>query len=154
MSKIELKIRNHLFSPIDISIIVYFRIIFGAIMLWEVFRYLDSDWIFNYWIFPKFHFTYYGFDWLSPWPGELMYLHFIALGILASFILIGFKYRISTILFFLGFTYIFLLDQATYLNHFYLICWVSFLMIFFPHQLFSYTLEPFLKWSEISNKQI
>src|SRR5690606_31415103 len=35
-------------------------------------------------------------------------------------------------LFFLAFTYIFLLDQATYLNHFYLISLISFLMIFLP----------------------
>jgi len=94
--------------------------------------YFDHNWIDRYWIEPPFHFSYYGFDWVYPWPGDLMYLHFVVLGILASFIMIGFKYRISAILFFLGFTYIFLVDQATYLNHFYLICWISFLMIFVP----------------------
>jgi len=124
--------KSYLFSHIDISVLVYFRLIFGAIMMWEVFRYFSHGWIFNYWIFPDFHFKYYGFDWVSPWPGELMYLHFIGLGILSLFILTGFQYRVSTILFFLGFTYVFLLDQANYLNHFYLISWISFLMIFVP----------------------
>ncbi|MDB6003186.1 MAG: hypothetical protein JWR15_173, partial [Prosthecobacter sp.] len=33
---------------------------------------------------------------------------------------------------FLGFTYVFLLDETRYLNHFYLICLISFLMIFLP----------------------
>ena len=80
MAQTQSKIMKQLFSPIDISILVYFRIIFGAIMFWEVLRYFDHDWITRYWIEPTFHFTYYGFDWVRPWPGELMYIHFIGLG--------------------------------------------------------------------------
>ena len=125
-------ILQKLFEPSDIAILVYFRIIFGAIMLWEVFRYFDHGWINSYWIEPIFHFTYYGFDWVKPWPGDWMYFHFIVMGILSIYIMIGFKYRISTILFFFAFSYMFLLEQARYLNHFYLISLVSFVMIFIP----------------------
>ena len=121
-----------LFSPIDIASLVYFRVIFGAIMLWEVWRYLSYDWIRAYYINPEFHFTYHGFDLVQPWPGDGMYYHFYALGILAIFIGIGFLYRLSATLFFLGFTYVFLLDQANYLNHFYLVSLMSLLMIFVP----------------------
>jgi len=138
MSKNQAKDLTHLFLPIDVSILVFFRIIFGAVMLWEVLRYFAYDWIASYWIEPTFHFTYYGFDWVRPLPGDLMYLHFFALGILSIFIIIGFKYRISTVLFFLGFTYIFLIEESRYLNHFYLIIWISFLLIFVPaHRAFS-----------------
>jgi hypothetical protein len=101
-------------------------------MLWEVWRYFSKGWIRRYWIDPILNFTYYGFDWVKPLPGIGMYLVFAALGILSVFILIGFRYRISAVLFFLGFTYTFLLEQARYLNHFYLICLISFLMIFVP----------------------
>jgi len=125
-------ILQKLFEPSDIAILVYFRIIFGAIMLWEVFRYFEHDWIDKYWIEPTFHFTYYGFDWLRPWPGDGMYFHFIAMGILSVCIMIGFKYRISTILFFFAFSYMFLLEESRYLNHFYLISLVSFVMMFVP----------------------
>ena len=38
----------------------------------------------------------------------------------------------ATALFFLGFTYLFLLDQARYLNHFYFLILVSFLLILVP----------------------
>ena len=93
-------ILQKLFEPRNIAILVYFRIFFGAVMLWEVFRYFDHNWISRYWIEPTSYFTYYGFDWVKPWPGDGMYFHFIAMGILAVFIMIGFKYRISTILFF------------------------------------------------------
>ena len=105
-------ILQKLFEPRNIAILVYFRIFFGAVMLWEVFRYLEHDWISRYWIEPTFQITYYGFDWLKPWPGDGMYFHFIAMGILAVCIMIGFKYRISTILFFFAFSYMFLLEQS------------------------------------------
>jgi hypothetical protein len=123
---------GRLFAPVDVASLVYFRVLFGGIMLWEVWRYFDHDWIRRYWITPTFHFTYYGFGWVRPWPGHGMYLHFFALGVLALFILLGFCYRISAILFFFGFTYTFLLEQARYLNHFYFVCLLSFLMMFTP----------------------
>jgi hypothetical protein len=41
-----------------------------------------------------------------------MYVHFTALGVLGFFIAIGLFYRLSAALFFLGFTYVFLLDQS------------------------------------------
>jgi hypothetical protein len=129
---------SRLFAPVDIASLVCFRIAFGAIMFWEVWRYLSYGWVERYYITPQFHFTYYGFDWVKPWPGDGMYWHFYALGFLALCILFGFWYRLSAALFFLGFTYVFLLDQAQYLNHFYLISLISFLMIFLPaHRAFS-----------------
>jgi vitamin K-dependent gamma-carboxylase len=122
----------HLFAPIDGASLALFRMGFGAIMLWEVWRYFTYGWISEYYMQPTFTFTYYGFDWVKPWPGVGMYIHFTALGILALCILLGLFYRINAILFFLGFSYVFLLDQARYLNHFYLVALVSFLLIFVP----------------------
>lgn len=126
------KFKNKMFEPIDIAILVYFRIIFGAIMLWEVLKYFSSGWISRYWIDPPFNFTYYGFDWVKPLPGDGMFYLFGIMGVLSIFIIIGFKYRIVTTLFFIGFTYTFLLEQTRFLNHFYLISLISFLMIFVP----------------------
>ena len=47
-------------------------------------------------------------------------------------IALGFFYRICTALFFFGFTYVELLDQTNYLNHYYLISLLSGLMVFLP----------------------
>jgi hypothetical protein len=67
-----------------------------------------------------------------------MVWHFYALGVLAVCIIIGLWYRLSATLFFLGFTYVFLLDKTNYLNHLHLVSLVSFLMIFVPaHRAFS-----------------
>lgn len=125
---------SHLFAPVDAASLAVFRMGFGAVMLWEVWRYFYYGWINAYYIQPTFYFSYYGFDWVKPWPGQGMYFHFAVLGILALGILLGLFYRLSTILFFLGFSYVFLLDQSLYLNHFYLIALISFLLIFVPAQ--------------------
>jgi vitamin K-dependent gamma-carboxylase len=67
-----------------------------------------------------------------------MFVHMLALGALAVLVTIGLWYRLSSALLFLGFTYIFLLEQARYLNHFYLVVLITFLMIFVPaHRAFS-----------------
>jgi len=42
--------QKRLFAPINISPLVYFRMAFGAIMLWEVWRYFDYGWIERYYI--------------------------------------------------------------------------------------------------------
>ena len=123
---------HRLFRPVDNSFLIFFRIVFGAIMLWEVYRYLTAGWISRYYIEPTIYFSYYGFSWVKPWPGNGMYIHFVVLGLVAFCVLIGFFYRIAATLFFLGFSYVFLLDQTRYLNHFYLIVLISFIMIFLP----------------------
>jgi hypothetical protein len=101
-------------------------------MVWEVYRYFSKDWIARYYIDPDFHFTYYGFSWVKPWPGDGMYVHFAVLGLAAAGVMAGLFYRTSALVFFLGFTYVFLLDQARYLNHFYLISLIAFLLVFLP----------------------
>lgn len=125
-------LQNWLFQAIDIASLVYFRIAFGAIMLWDVWSYFNYGWIKRYWIDPPFNFSYYGFDWVKPLPGNGMYVLFVILGVLAFFITIGFKYRISVALFLVCFTYTFLLEQARYLNQYYLVCLLSLLLIFLP----------------------
>lgn len=123
---------SRLLKPVDIASIAYFRIAFGLIMLVEIWRFFDNRWISRYYIDPSFHFTYPGFDWVRPWPGNWMYVHFAALGVFAACIALGFWYRVAAVCFFLGFTYVFLLEQARYLNHFYLMGLVSFVLIFVP----------------------
>ena len=129
---------RRLFEPVDIASIVVFRISFGAILMWEVYRYFDHGWIDRYYVDPTFHFTYLGFGWVEPWPGTWMHAHFLALGTLAFCIMIGLAYRLATVLFFLGFTYVFLLEQARYLNHFYFVSLIAACLIVVPaHRAFS-----------------
>lgn len=108
-----------------------FRILFGFMMLASIIRFWSFGWIETLYIEPVFSFSYYGFYWL-PNLGQFTYLLFIICGISAFFVAIGYRYRLSIVLFFLSFTYIELLDKTTYLNHYYLISCLSFLLIFLP----------------------
>jgi hypothetical protein len=121
-----------LFRRVDVASLVFFRVAFGLVLLWEVKRYLGRGWIARYWIEPRYNFPYEFFEWVRPWPGDGMYVHFYVMAVLALFITIGFLYRLSAALFFVAFVYMFLLEQARYLNHFYLVALVSFLLIFVP----------------------
>lgn len=126
------RVADALVDPINGASLAAFRIMFGLLMAWEIWRYFANDWIQRYYITPGFHFTYYGFGWVRPGPADLMYLHFWALGLLSVLIAAGLFYRVATILFFLGFTYVFLLEQARYLNHFYLVVLIALVMSCVP----------------------
>jgi hypothetical protein len=121
-----------LFEEVDASSLVFFRVAFGVIMLVECWRFWSKGWIERHYIAPEFFFKYYGFEWVHPWPGDGMYWHFAALAVLSLLITIGVLYRAATVLFFLAFTYIFLLDQARYLNHFYLVILISVALMVIP----------------------
>src|SRR5687767_3901922 len=116
------------FAPVDIGSLVVFRVLFGAAMVVEMIRYFAMGWIAEYYINPRFHFTYYGFEWVKPWAGAGMYIHFAVMGLAAVGVMLGACYRISAVVLFTSFTYVFLLEQAHYLNHFYLISLLAFLM--------------------------
>ena len=105
---------------------------FGLIMLVECWRFWSKGWIERHYIAPQFFFKYYGFEWVEPWPGDGMYWHFAVLAVVSLLIMLGVLYRVATVVFFFAFTYIFLLDQARYLNHFYLVILISFLLMLVP----------------------
>jgi hypothetical protein len=108
-----------------------FRVLFGFMMFLGIIRFWANGWIEKLYIQPKFFFSYYGFEWVKP-IGDYTYIIFAICGIAALFVALGYKYRIAIIVFFLSFTYIELMDKTTYLNHYYFISCVAFLMIFLP----------------------
>ena len=108
-----------------------FRIGFGLLMCYSIIRFWLKGWIETLYIQPKFHFSYYGFEWVKPLE-EYTYILFMICGVSALLVALGLKYRLSIFLFFLSFTYIELMDKTTYLNHYYFISILSFLMLFIP----------------------
>ena len=111
--------------------LAFFRLAFGLMMLMSLIRFAAYGWIDKFYIQPTFQFSYFGFEWIKP-LGTYTYLIYITAGIAAFFVAIGFKYRFSIVLFFLAFTYIELMDKTYYLNHYYFMSLVSFVMIFLP----------------------
>ncbi|MCZ6918335.1 MAG: HTTM domain-containing protein [Gemmatimonadetes bacterium] len=124
--------KTSLFTAIPADSLIAFRIAFGLVMFGDAVFLLSRGYVDGYYTNPEFFFTYPGFGWVSPWPGNGMTVHFYLLAALALCIAVGLMYRVSATLFFLGFAYVFLLDQAAYQNHNYLILLISFIMIFVP----------------------
>jgi len=108
-----------------------FRVFFGVMMFVSLIRFWLNGWIEKLYITPKFHFSYYGFEWIQP-LGNYTYVLFAVCALSALLVAVGFKYRVAIIMFFLSFTYIELMDKTTYLNHYYFISCVSFLLLFLP----------------------
>jgi vitamin K-dependent gamma-carboxylase len=111
------RFQERLFRPVDGASLAVFRIAFGLVLVWESWRYFEHGWIPRYWIDPDFHFTFWGFDWVRPWPGDGMYWHWRAVALLGLFVAVGLFYRFACGLLFLAMAYLFLLDKSWYLNH-------------------------------------
>tara|TARA_B100000989_G_scaffold42355_1_gene26951 strand:- start:625 stop:1980 length:1356 start_codon:yes stop_codon:yes gene_type:complete len=126
-----LNILKYLNKKQDSASLAIFRLGFGFLMLYSIIRIYYKEWIETLYLEPSFHFSYYGFEWIKP-IGDYTYIIFIICAISAFLVAIGYKYKMSIITLFLSFTYIELMDKTTYLNHYYLVSLVSFLMIFFP----------------------
>ena len=139
--------KEWLSTPTSILPLVIFRIGFGVLMFASTVRFIARGWVSEFYLVPQFHFTYLGFGWIQPLPGVWMYaaLGFIAL--FSLFIALGLFYRLSIVSFFLFFTYVELIDKTYYLNHYYFISLLSFLLIFLPlHRAFS--LDVRFSWIE------
>ena len=119
-------------EPTDVASLVMLRIVFGLLMFIDIVRYFHIGWVSEIYAKPEFHFQYEWFWWLVPLPEDFMYLLFGILGIFSILIALGLFYRLASTLFFLGYTYIFLLERTTYNNHYYLICLISFFLVLAP----------------------
>lgn len=124
--------RSWLFAPVNSGGLAAYRVIFALLNFVGLARFWSMGWIDRFFLEPQFHFKYYGFSWVNLWPGEWIYIHFAALLAVCLLLALGLFTRIMSVLFFLGFAYIELLDSSNYLNHYYLITLLGFIGIFLP----------------------
>ena len=101
-------------------------------MFGSIVRFWWRGWVTSVYVTPHFHFTYSGFDWVQPLGSTGMHLLFFCIALSALLITLGLFYRAAAVIFFLSFTYVELIDVTTYLNHYYFISLVAFLMIWLP----------------------
>ncbi len=117
---------------VDNASATFFRIAFGGLTAAWSWDYLTSGRVTRLYVLPQLHFTYPGFEWLTPWPGAGMYVHFLIMLTLSLFIAVGCYYPWASIAFALCFTHFFLLERTNYQNHYYLMALVSWMMPFLP----------------------
>ncbi|MBD0405029.1 HTTM domain-containing protein [Flammeovirga sp. EKP202] len=122
----------------SIAPLVVFRMIFGIMMALSAVRFWVNGWVDSQFVQPKFFFHYFGFSWVEPLGEKGMYIIFFIMIFSAIGIALGAFYRISALLYFLTFTYVELIDLTNYLNHYYFVSLMAFIMIFLPaHRRFS-----------------
>lgn len=119
-------------QPVDGASLALFRILFGCVMAFAMVRLLVKGWVQELYLASVFHFTWEWFPWVKVLPGVGMHVLVGALALLALGVAMGWRYLLCAILFFGGFTYLELIDQTTYLNHYYLVSLLSGWLIFLP----------------------
>lgn len=124
--------RDLFFEPQDALALAAFRILWGMMLMYEMYLFSRNN-------FAKMQMHYYGseyrmpfenFEWMEKPKRENMEI-LIQLGFVSALgITTGCMYRTSTIAFVCIFSFMFLLEAAHYLNHFYLLIIITFTMIF------------------------
>lgn len=121
-----------LFKQIDNSSLIVFRILFGLLIFLESVGAIFTGWIKRTLIDPEYTFTVIGFEWLQPLPGNGMYFYYLLMGVLGLFVMLGYKYRWSMLGFTLLWTATYLMQKASYNNHYYLLILISAFMCMVP----------------------
>ena len=121
-------INDYLFRPIDNISLVLFRICFGFLVVAEAWGALITGWVKSTFITPEFTFNFIGFDFLQPLPGNGMYLYFFVMGLCGWGILLGYRFRLSSFLFALMWSAVYLMQKTSYNNHYYLLMILAFAM--------------------------
>lgn len=136
------RLSQTLFRPVDAASLGFFRILFGALMIWQGLYYLQGGRYFHEYNLPRFHFTFELFPFITPISPEFTKALFWTMTLAGAGIMLGVFYRCFAFLFFATFSYAFLLDKAYYNNHYYFIILLAFLMILVDAQ----------RWASLSQK--
>ncbi len=121
-----------LYKQVDNSALIVFRMFFGALIFLESVGAIFTGWIKRTMIDPDFTFTFIGFEWLQPLPGNGMYFYYAIMGIFGLLVMIGYRYRLSMIMFTIMWTATYLMQKSSYNNHYYLLILICGIMVFLP----------------------
>ncbi len=121
-----------LFQQVDNSALVVFRALFGLLIAIEAFGAIATGWVRRIFIEPNFTFNFIGFEFLQPLPGNGMIWYYAIMGIFGVFVMLGFKYRLSMIVYTIMWSGVYLMQKSSYNNHYYLLMLLCFVMCFLP----------------------
>ncbi len=121
-----------LFTQIDNSALIVFRVMFGALIAIEALGSIFTGWIRRTLIEPDFTFNFIGLDFLQPLPGNGMLYYSGLMGLFGIFVMLGFKYRLSMFCYTVMWSSVYLMQKSSYNNHYYLLMLLCIIMLFLP----------------------
>lgn len=125
-------LQHFLFKKIDNAQLIVFRVFYGILISCEAFGAIATGWVRRVFIEPQFTFSFIGFEWLQPLPGNGMYYYFVLMGLFGILVTLGLRYRFSALAFALMWTGVYLMQKTSYNNHYYLLMLLSYIMVLFP----------------------
>lgn len=126
------RFKTFLGAPVDVASLALFRVLFGSVLCVAALRFVAKGWVRSQLIAPQFHFTYPHLEFVRPVPETWMYALFGVLVAAAIALTVGFKSRLAAAVLAVGWGYIELIDRATYLNHYYLVCLMAMMLACTP----------------------
>jgi vitamin K-dependent gamma-carboxylase len=121
-----------LFTQVDNSALVLFRMLFGLLIACEAFGSIALGAVRRLFIDPEFTFTFIGFEFLEPLPASGMYVLYSVMGIAGLLVMVGYKYRMAMLFYAVGWAYVYLMQKSSYNNHCYLLMLLNFIMVLLP----------------------
>jgi vitamin K-dependent gamma-carboxylase len=138
-------------QPADAAGLAALRMGLGFILCVSAIRFIAKGWVSEIYVAPRFHFTYFGFEWVRPWPEPWMTLHVAAMAVAAILLGVGLFTRFAALVYVLLFTYAELIEKAAYLNHYYLVSILVGFLVFLPSNQ-AYSLDR--KWGLVRTKPV
>src|SRR5690606_39082085 len=125
-------VNKWLFTRIDNSALVVFRIMFGFLITLEAWGAIFTGWISRSLIEPEETFNFIGFEFLQPLPGDGMLYYYGLMGLFGVMVMVGYHDRLCTIAYGIMWTAVHLMQKSSYNNHYYLLMLLCIIMSFFP----------------------
>lgn len=126
------ELRRRAIEPICAASLVAYRWALGLLLCFGSLRFMAAGWVDDFYVTPALTLGYPGLEWIVPLSRAGMYAVFVGLAVLALVIAAGVWIRGAALLFAIGFTYVELLDQTCYLNHYYLVSLLIALLVALP----------------------
>ncbi|MEO0627767.1 MAG: HTTM domain-containing protein, partial [Bacteroidota bacterium] len=107
-----------LLQPVPIYTLVWLRIAVGLLAAFDIL----GNGIYYHWYCGEldaanFQFSYFGFEWVKPFPEPFLSLYFILGFFVGLAVAVGWRFKYTAPTLALAIAYLFLIEKAHYLNH-------------------------------------
>ncbi|MFY0689537.1 MAG: HTTM domain-containing protein [Cyclobacteriaceae bacterium] len=126
------RLKNYLGTEVDNSPLILFRVCFGFLLAVEAFGAIGTGWVHANLIDPEITFPFIMVSWLKPLPGQWMLVYYGLMGLAGVGIMLGYRYRISAISYFVMWLGVYLMQKTSYNNHYYLMVLLTGIMSLLP----------------------